>query len=163
VGTNGAREAGEAGLILHAMIREVMAQGERDPGAIARRILSTRTADSVGLALSEAAEYLIKQEARLLVGNERRQAFNRAIPGATRTERAAGKPLLQTWAFLPNVGWREIGSLTAVDCWTVAEAYRRRADTNAAYAELYEQFAVDLERAGAETLYELEQIQGVAA
>lgn len=145
-----------ASMTLHDMIRQELQHGQTDPHVIAERLLR-RDPENVLAALVEIAQHVIADEARYLIRSDRRAAM-----GATRVEKS-GVPLVETVAWLPGVGWRKLGTLTANECREVADAYRTIADRNITYAGLYDGYAARIEAAGVETLAELIASEQAAA
>lgn len=107
-------------MTLHEAIEQLVNLGEKDPHEIAKKLRERHGDRWMSQQAALLADDVATNLARQMLGSRRRTA-QLVVPAP---QRGSWGELLLTAKWVPNVGWKRIGDLTADDCSAVASHYR---------------------------------------
>jgi hypothetical protein len=122
-------------LTLDELIERLISVGLKDPLEIARKAIKEQGEDWILAQLAERSEDIVAEFARHRLGSHRRSHE------IVRLDRAQEPEFMLQAKWVPEVGWKRIGDLTADDCELIASHYESLSRATAIRAQLFRQFA----------------------
>ena len=137
-------------MTLREAIEQLVDLGEKDPREIAAKLRHRHGDDWLAAELFAAADDLVAEVARHVLGANRRSSLSLA-----RVAELPKREVMLQAAFLPGVGWVKFGDFAAEDFDRLASTYRKGASALARYAEWCESAAARMREQGASRFREL--------
>ena len=143
---------------LNAAIKEILDSGVVDPGDVLAELHKRYDASWLRTQMAAIVDVELRERIRRIMSSERTAVIRASQEGHESHGESPELAILNRAKFVPGVGWKEIGDLTAVDCLAIAEQYARLAEGAGQRAAAFTEFARLIQSQRVKTLRQVRKL-----